>query len=326
MTCLFWNCRGLRNPLTVQELTIMVRKKDPLVLFLSETKLEEKRLKVLRCKWNFSGKFVVPSRGQSGGLALFWSRDLSVSISSYSQHHIDAVLEFQSAEAWRFTGFYGAPNVGSKLVAWNILRTILPHHSLPWLCADDFNELLSGEEKWGRLPRPESQMNMFRQLVDDCGFIDLGFHGAPFTWWNNRDGRARVLERLDRCLATAEWLHRFPDCQVHHLQAVFSDHRPLCLDLIPQALVGRPRKKMFRFEEMWTMEASCEDTIREAWNVNFTGSAMSQVAEKIKTSRSRLWRWSRDHFGSVRTSIDTTMQKLQHEEDIDPAEQNVPLI
>jgi hypothetical protein len=173
----------------------MVRKKDPLVLFLSETKIEAKMLEVLRCKWNFIGKFVVPSRSQSGGLALFWSKGLPVSISSYSQHHIDAVLECQSVDAWRFTGFYRAPTVGGKLVAWDILRTIRPHHNLPWLCAGDFNELLSGDEKWGRLPRPEPQMIMFRKLVDDCGFMDLGFNGPPFTWWNKRNGAAKVLER-----------------------------------------------------------------------------------------------------------------------------------
>ena len=72
MSCLFWNCCGLGNPATVQELTIMVRQKDPLVLFLSETKLDEKILEILRCYWSFGGKLVVPSRGQSGRLALFW--------------------------------------------------------------------------------------------------------------------------------------------------------------------------------------------------------------------------------------------------------------
>ena len=49
----------------------MVKQKDPLALFLSETKLDEKRLEVLRCYWGFAGKFVVPCRGQSGGLAFF---------------------------------------------------------------------------------------------------------------------------------------------------------------------------------------------------------------------------------------------------------------
>ena len=72
MSFIAWNYLGLGNLRTVHELTIMVRQKDPLVLFLSETKLEDKRLEVLRCKLNFAGKLVVSSWGRSGGLALFW--------------------------------------------------------------------------------------------------------------------------------------------------------------------------------------------------------------------------------------------------------------
>ena len=191
MSCLFWNCRGLGNPQTVHELTIMVRKKDPLALFISETKLDAKRLKVLRYHWGFGGKFVVPSRGQSGGLALFWSKKVSVSISSYSQHHIDAIMDYDAA-AWRFTGFYGSPTVAGKMVAWDLLRVLRGHHRLPWICGGDFNELLHGEEKWGRVGRPESQMKEFRKVVDECGFVDLGFVGLLFTWWNKQHGATRV--------------------------------------------------------------------------------------------------------------------------------------
>uniref|UniRef100_A0A2N9IZ60 Reverse transcriptase domain-containing protein n=1 Tax=Fagus sylvatica TaxID=28930 RepID=A0A2N9IZ60_FAGSY len=202
---------------SVHELSIMVRKKDPIVLFLSETKLDENQLEVLRCQWRFRGKFVVPSRGQSGGLVMYWSGCMRVSISSYSQHHIDAVLDYQSPNAWRFTGFYGSPTVEGKATAWSILRTLRTHHTLPWLCAGDFNKLLSGSEKWGRRPRPEHQMSQFRQVVDDCGFMDLGFTGPAYTWCNNQTGYSRVLKHLDRSLATTDWLLRFPNCLVHHM-------------------------------------------------------------------------------------------------------------
>ncbi len=264
MSCLVWNCRGLGNPQTVHELTIMVRKKDPLVLFLSETKLDVSRLEVLRCQWKFGGKFVVPSRGQSGGLALFWHRSMAVSVSSYSQHHIDVIMDYQSSNAWCFMGFYDSPTVEGKAVAWDILRALRSHHHLPWLCSGDYNELISRDEKWGRLPRPEPQMLHFLKVIDDCGFVDLGFSGPSFTWWNRRTGDARVLERLDRSLATMEWLLQYPNCRVHHLYAIFSDHRPLWIELQPSAQSYRPRKKVFRFEEMWTMDPRCEEEVRKA--------------------------------------------------------------
>ena len=45
MSFLVWNCRGLGNPCTENELVEMVRAKDPSVMFLVETWVDEARLK-----------------------------------------------------------------------------------------------------------------------------------------------------------------------------------------------------------------------------------------------------------------------------------------
>ena len=311
MSCLLWNCRGLGNPQTVHELTIMMKQKDPLVLFLSETKLDEKRMESLRCYWGFAGKFIVPSRGQSGGLALLWSKEQAVSISSYLHYHIDAIMDEGVEGAWRFTGFYGSPTVAGKARAWDLLQVLRAHHTLPWFCGGDFNELIHGAKKWGRVARPESQMREFRLIIDDCGFLDLGFVGPSYTWWNKQTGPARVLERLDRGLATADWLLQFPNNQVTHLHAVFSDHRPLWVELKPVGRALRPRRRRFRFEEMWTLHEGCEDTIRKAWATRQRGTPMFQVVEKIKASREELKKWSYDQFGSIRAAIATKTRLIQ---------------
>ena len=54
MSYLAWNCRGLGNPGTVQELSRLVREKDPLVLFVVETGLDKARLELLRVRIGFS--------------------------------------------------------------------------------------------------------------------------------------------------------------------------------------------------------------------------------------------------------------------------------
>ena len=228
--------------------------------------------------------------------------------------------------AWRFTGFYGSPTTASKAGAWDLLRVLRGHHTLPWLCGGDFNELLQGEEKWGRVARPESQMKAFRQVVDDCGFVDLGFVGPPYTWWNKQNGTARVLERLDRCLASADWLLQFPNSRVYHLHAVFSDHRPMRVELQSVGRILRPRRNRFQFEEMWMTHQGCEDTIRKAWELRQSGTPMFQVAKKIKACREELKKWSFEHFGSIRAAIATKTRLLQQEEELRPEDQNVQLI
>ena len=54
MSCLIWNCRGLGNPCTGNELADIVRAKDPSVVFLSETWAYEARqknmMRKIRCE------------------------------------------------------------------------------------------------------------------------------------------------------------------------------------------------------------------------------------------------------------------------------------
>ena len=169
-------------------------------------------------------------------------------------------------------------------------------------------------------------MREFRRVVDDCGFLDLGFVGPAYTWWNKQTGTARVLEHLDRCLATADWLIKFPNNRVNHLHAVFSDHRPMWVEFQSSDRAQRARKKQFKFEEMWMMDPGCEVTIKKAWETRHSGTPMSQVVGKIKASRERLKKWSHDHFGSIRTTIAKKARQLQQEEDLRPEDQNVNLI
>jgi hypothetical protein len=48
MNLLAWNCRGLGLPRTVHELVLLVRAYRPKILFISETRQGEKKIKELR--------------------------------------------------------------------------------------------------------------------------------------------------------------------------------------------------------------------------------------------------------------------------------------
>jgi hypothetical protein len=56
-----------------------------------------------------------------------------------------------------------------------------------WLVMGDFNEIMSSDEKQGKLLRCPTQMAEFREALNDCLLLDLGFQGYEFTWTNNRD-------------------------------------------------------------------------------------------------------------------------------------------
>ena len=146
MSLLCWNCRGLGNRQTIQELGDIIRAQDLSVVFLAETWLDEARLGPIRDSLQLGHHHGVSKITHGGGLALFWKKDFNVSVESSSLNHIDVVINKGKEKAWRFTGFYGTPETLLRDETWNLLRDLHSRFSLPWLCGGDFNELLKSHE------------------------------------------------------------------------------------------------------------------------------------------------------------------------------------
>lgn len=71
--------------------------------------------------------------------------------------------------------------------------------------------------------------------------------------------------RLDRALANADWLAKFPLASVTHQTGVTSDHSPLLL-----ALGGGNAKHVqrpFKYEVMWETHDSFRDLISTGWGL-----------------------------------------------------------
>lgn len=52
-------------------------------------------------------------------------------------------------------------------------------------------------------------MAAFRDMLDFCGLMDMGFSGTPWTYDNKKPGSRNVKVRLDRGVASQSWLNRF---------------------------------------------------------------------------------------------------------------------
>ena len=247
MNLLVWNCRGLGN-LRTKELRNIIRAKDPSIVFLAETWVNEARLERVHHSIKFDHKWEVCSGRRGGGQVLFWKNDVHVTVEDSHRYLIDVTLDKNKETEWRFTRFYGEPETHQRMEAWNKLRGLNNRPSIPWLCAGDFNEISRQDEKLKGAMRSHNQMQQFRDVIDKCGFIDLGFKGSKFTWSKHFTDGHSIWERLDRGLGNSEFLIRFPGSKVSYLKCISSDHIPLLINLT--GLEAPPRKKVFRFEEM----------------------------------------------------------------------------
>jgi hypothetical protein len=147
MTLLCWNCRGLGLPQTVHEFINLVRARNPGLVFLSETRRSAQRAMQLKWRLGLNHPFGVDSRGQSGGLVLFWHGDMEVVLLGSSSRFIDAHVKDRDSNQWsRITFVYGEPRVENRHLMWETPWRICAVSDLPWLVVGDFNEAMWGFE------------------------------------------------------------------------------------------------------------------------------------------------------------------------------------
>ena len=131
MNCISWNCRGLGRPHAVLELTEMVKKHSPSIIFLTETRSKDSTLKNLWSKLNVENVHIVSRHNIGGGLALYWKNGIDLHILDSSPSHIDAVVNLGVDDAWRFTGFYGNLVIANREHSWILLKHLCLKLDLP---------------------------------------------------------------------------------------------------------------------------------------------------------------------------------------------------
>jgi hypothetical protein len=314
MSIIAWNCRGLGSDATVGELRYLVMKFRPALLFLSETKMWDKKAKGFMWSLGYIGSFAVRCECRSGGLVLFWKQPYSVSLGGFNSHCIDVTVKTDDAAPWFATFVYGEPRREHRHIFWDLLCRLGQNRRDAWICCGDFNEVLCHDEHYGVRDRSDAQIEMFRGCMDACSLSDMGFSGSKFIWCNRQDAQSNVRVHLDRAVCNADFATRFADCHVENVITTSSDHSALVIDFVAnasryeQCQVQRP----FQYEAAWRRADDYRATVEEVWAdrqcgpnpLQTTWSTMVQMAGSLQT-------WSREVFGSVRKKIRQLEKKLR---------------
>ncbi|KAJ9129217.1 hypothetical protein P3X46_033987 [Hevea brasiliensis] len=152
---------------------------------------------------------------------------------------------------WRLKGFYGFPEHSKRQDSWNLLTNLVRASSISWACIEDFNDLLSMEDKIGGNPHPESLF---------CGFHDT----LPFYVEWGRGLANWIRERLDRALVSQSWMDLFLNCKLSNLHSSILDHSPILLETDcnwGKSLRGNFRKEAARIHrELDAIRGSDDET------------------------------------------------------------------
>ncbi|XP_023906573.1 uncharacterized protein LOC112018294 [Quercus suber] len=133
-------------------------------------------------------------------------------------------------------------------------------------------------------------MQLFRDVVDECGFIDLGYSGPWYTWQK----------------------HFSAGTSVHHLRTDTSYHSPIWIDM--EGLECQNISKPFRFEEVWLSDHTCSEVVEAIWEAREVDDPAARVIRKIDKCGQELKKWERDHFGNIRKTLKEKRKELAEAE------------
>ncbi|XP_073362978.1 uncharacterized protein [Aegilops tauschii subsp. strangulata] len=157
-------------------------------------------------------------------------------------------------------------------------------------------------------PRGESQMVAFRDTLEICGLVDLGFVGVPFTYDNKRGGGGNVKVRLDRAVATNAWRNLFAYASVLHVPSPCSDD--VAIVLKGSVDPGPDDGKQRRYELFWERDMSLPEVIKEAWEAVGVVHNMSQLGDALSKTMSDLRLWSKK-FGNITRELAKSRTQLE---------------
>ena len=250
MKAIGWNCRGAGRGLSSSKkmdyLAYLMSSTRAQVIFISETRTSRYSSNQLNNHFNIEDSIVVPSRGLSGGLWLLWTNEVQVDV-NFVDHHVILASVFHIATSVKFMLIfvYEDPHHRITNMIWDPILTFVNNNlGSPVLCMGDLNDIMC-EADTTSVNVNKYRIRAINDYVKQCGLFDLGFSGPAYTWTNKRFSSTPIFERVDRCLANAEWCGMFPNTNVYNLPIILSDHAPILDSTASQ--FHRPKLK-FKFE------------------------------------------------------------------------------
>ncbi|KAK8698522.1 hypothetical protein V6N13_114634 [Hibiscus sabdariffa] len=102
-----------------------------------------------------------------------------------------------------------------------------------------------------------------------------------FTFTYSNGSRGTICERLDRFVASPDWLSRHQLFRVTSTFTTKSDHCILLMDSSPIPIVGvghhRQGLDYFRYDTCWATESECVDKVHTAWTFT-SGSTIDKLS------------------------------------------------
>ena len=182
-----------------------------------------------------------------------------------SEQEIHSTVKVRSSNfSWMFSAVYASPRSVESCILWYNLSNVANLHNMSWVITGDFNEPLTSADKFGGRVVSVNRALAFKECLDKCNMVDLGFFGLRFTWTNGREIQDLIQEMIDRFFVNPDWYLNYPDARVTHLTRCHSDHCPVLLETMPHRRIHLDRP--FKFKRYWLSDLTFPKVVSQAWS------------------------------------------------------------
>ncbi|XP_026396981.1 uncharacterized protein LOC113291694 [Papaver somniferum] len=237
-----WNCQGFANKKTRYHLKYMIYRYDPDIIFISEAKIGEIKMKKLIRQYDFPN-----------------------------------LRDDLSKPEWLLTCLYGFPYPQYKEMQWQYIKYLSHTINHPWVVMGDLNLVFSNEERLhvhssistaattfnnSSVIASSSRDSSFVNFIYEAGLEDMGYSGRSFTWSSNVHDTGIRRSRLDRAIVNNDWFINFPDSELLHVPQLGSDHCPMLLDT---SSLNADKKRNWKYFQCYEKDETLKEEIVAAW-------------------------------------------------------------
>ncbi|XP_065639085.1 uncharacterized protein LOC136071559 [Quercus suber] len=217
----------------------------------------------------FDGAIHTNTIGFSGGLWLLWNSDfVEVELLAKTEQEIHIEVQVCNSNlTWLFSAIYANPRSEERSILWDNLAKVAELHKLLWVMAGDFNEPLIDEDKFGGRGVNINRSLAFKDCLDRCSMVDLGFSGPRYTWTNKRDISNLILERIDRFFMNPDGCVMYPNARVIDAMVSTEEIKEALWSMNPYKAPGPDGLHAGFFQRFWLLVG---DSVRKEVEKAFT--------------------------------------------------------
>lgn len=292
-----WNIRGAHLETKLTEVKNIISKYNLSLIALLETKLNLdlslKAVQYINPLWKSCHNLLEAPYGR---ILIIYNPNIFIltPILSRKQFIHSHLTHKPTSKSLYLTIVYAENYARSMLSLHNYLPN-LAQNSHPWIVSGDFNRLLSINDRIGGNAVSLNDISPLNSSINAVVLIHVPFAGAKFTWDNRSRSGRRIYSKIDHTFCNLTSFSSWPNLSTFLPPPLLSDHSPQIIQMESGCLL---RKSSFKFFNIWTSEPDFFSIVNKAWCINYFGSPMFVLQQKLKNAKRALGRWARCRFGT----------------------------